>query len=105
MNFACHRFAAFATLVLTSLALTSPTPQPLHRVGPFLLGADISWVQEDEANGTIFYDRGERKDIFQILKDHGFNCIRLRVFVNPASPRGYAATSKEAFCDLPHTLL
>ncbi len=26
------------------------------------------------------------------------------MFVNPASPRGYAACSKEAFCDAAHTL-
>lgn len=32
----------------------------VHRVGPYILGADISWVQEDEANGAVFYDRGAR---------------------------------------------
>jgi arabinogalactan endo-1,4-beta-galactosidase len=68
-----------------------------------MLGADISWIQEDEANGTVYYDRGQREDVFQILKDHGFNYIRLRIFVNPGAPRGYAASSKEAFCDLEHT--
>jgi arabinogalactan endo-1,4-beta-galactosidase len=75
-----------------------------HREGPYILGADISWVQEDEANGTEYYDHGKREDVLVILKDHGFNYIRLRVFVNPGSPRGYAATSKEPFCDLSHTL-
>lgn len=98
------RFAALASLFLAPLALAAPTTQPFHRSGPFLIGADISWVQEDEANGSVYYDHGQRKDIFQILKDHGFNAIRLRVFVNPASPGGYAATSKEPFCDLPHAL-
>ncbi len=41
---------------------------------------------------------------FKILKDHGFNYVRLRVFVNPSAPRGYASMSKEAFCDAAHTL-
>ena len=91
-------------LTLSAEALASPATQPFHRDGPFLIGADISWIQEDEANGTAYYDHGQRQDIVQILKDHGFNCIRLRVFVNPGSARGYAATSKEPFCDLAHTL-
>jgi arabinogalactan endo-1,4-beta-galactosidase len=101
----CQSFAVLLTLALTPRILASATTQPFHRHGPFLLGADISWVQEDEANGTVYYDRGQQKDVFQILKDHGFNAIRLRVFVNPGSARGYAVTSKEAFCDLAHTLV
>ena len=92
-------------LLLSSFTAASAPVQPFHRTGPFLLGADISWVQEDEASGTVYYDHGKQQDIFQILKDHGFNAIRLRVFVNPASPHGYAATSKEPFCDLAHTLV
>jgi homoserine O-acetyltransferase len=60
-------------------------------------------VQEDEAEGSTYFDHGKQKDVFQILKDYGFNYIRLRVFVNPASPRGYAARSKEPFCDAAHT--
>lgn len=45
----------------------------------------------------------ERADVLKILKDRGFNYIRLRVFVNPGDQDGYAATSKETFCDLAHT--
>jgi len=86
----------------TCLAATSST-RPAHRTGPYILGADISWAEEDQANGTTFYDHGQRGDVFQILKSHGFNFIRLRVFVNPGAPGGYAATSKEPFCDMAHT--
>src|SRR5437762_14181120 len=38
-----------------------------------------------------------------ILKEHGFNYIRLRIFVDPHSERGYARRYDEAFCDLAHT--
>lgn len=90
---------AVAMLILTtSFALASPRP------APFILGADISWVPEDEADGAQYFDLGTRKDILQILKDHGFNAIRLRVFVDPSAPRGYAAGRPEAFCDLAHVL-
>ena len=68
---------------------------------PFIIGADISWVQQQEAEGIRWSDEGVEKDIFTILKDHGFNWIRLRVFVDPKAEGGY---SKEGFCDLEHTL-
>jgi beta-galactosidase/arabinogalactan endo-1,4-beta-galactosidase len=67
----------------------------------FILGADISWVQEQEDQGTRFSDHGQQKDILTILKDNGFNWIRLRVFVNPQAPKGY---SSKGYCDLDHTL-
>jgi arabinogalactan endo-1,4-beta-galactosidase len=102
-RFSLSFLSCLTLCVASAVAIASPATQPVHRSGPYILGADISWVQEDEANGTVYYDHGQRGDVFQILKDHGFNYIRLRVFVNPGAPRGYAATSKEPFCDLEHT--
>jgi len=67
----------------------------------FIIGADISWVDQDEAVGARYFDHGVQKDIFQILKDHKFNWIRLRTFVDPTAPGGY---SKAGYCDLAHTL-
>ena len=95
---------AIIVLCCLSLAIAAPTTQPFHQARPYIIGADISWIQEDEANGSTFYNDGKEADVFQILKNHGFNYIRLRVFVNPSSPIGYAARSKEAFCDAAHTL-
>jgi arabinogalactan endo-1,4-beta-galactosidase len=69
---------------------------------PSIIGADISWVQQQEAKGGRWTDEGVEKDILTILKDHGFNWIRLRVFVDPKAEGGY---SKEGYCDLQHTLL
>ena len=60
------------------------------RTGPFILGADVSWVPEDEADGAEYFDHGVKKDIFEILKEYKFNYIRLRLFVNPTSTNGYA---------------
>ncbi len=99
------RFAAFLIIVCAAPDFASPLAKLFHRAGPFIIGADISWVQEDEGNGTTYFDRGQREDIFKILKDHGFNYVRLRVFVDPAARDGYSAHSKEAFCDLAHTLV
>jgi arabinogalactan endo-1,4-beta-galactosidase len=74
---------------------------------PFMIGADISWVQEQEDQGVVFTDNGEEKDILEILSAHGFNFIRLRIFHDPGQPDGYQfawTTRAEPYCDLLHTI-
>lgn len=66
-----------------------------------MIGADISFLPELEAKGLKFKDNGLEKDAFEILKSHGFNYIRLRVFHDPATEKGYAP--QQGFCDLAHT--
>jgi hypothetical protein len=58
------------------------------RPWPFLIGADISWVPEDEAAGATYYLDGVRKDPLAIFRDAGFNALKLRLFVDPA--KGYS---------------
>jgi arabinogalactan endo-1,4-beta-galactosidase len=53
------------------------------RPGPFLIGADITWVPQDEADGAAYYAGGRQQDILVILREAGFNAIKLRVFVDP----------------------
>ena len=51
----------------------------------FIKGADISWITQMEDNGYEFYnDWGYRQDVLSILRDHGMNAVRLRVWVNPS---------------------
>lgn len=74
----------------------------------FIIGADVSFVQEQEDLGFVYLDDGVEKDIFEILKDHGFNYIRLRIFIDPGQPDGYQfawdESRAEPYCDLEHTL-
>ncbi|HEX5109176.1 MAG TPA: glycosyl hydrolase 53 family protein [Vicinamibacterales bacterium] len=51
-----------------------------------IVGADISSVQAAEDRGVKYSDGGVSKDILEILRDHGFNYIRLRVFNDPTKP-------------------
>jgi arabinogalactan endo-1,4-beta-galactosidase len=76
----------------------------------FIIGADISRVQQQEDSGTSFRDTDGSTPpgttstgggILTILKRHGFNYVRLRTFVNPAAPGGY---SSQGYCDLAHTI-
>jgi arabinogalactan endo-1,4-beta-galactosidase len=50
-----------------------------------ILGADISSLKKSEDMGGIYkYTDGTKADALQILKDHGLNYARLRVWVDPA---------------------
>ena len=64
----------------------------------YYVGADISWVQQREDAGTRYSDKGQVKDILAILKDHGFNAIRLRVFNDPtkATPEAGAKSRSKS---------
>ncbi|HER09352.1 MAG TPA: hypothetical protein ENO20_10640, partial [Bacteroides sp.] len=62
----------------------------------------ISFLPQHEDRGRKFYDRGKEKDAVRILKEHGLNYIRLRIFVNPENENGYAPGRE--FCGLDYTL-
>jgi beta-galactosidase len=72
-------------------------PRPIDK----MVGADISFLPELEAGGVKFSDNGVEKDAIQILKDHGINYIRLRIFNEPSNEKGYSP--EKGFCDLEHT--
>jgi arabinogalactan endo-1,4-beta-galactosidase len=50
---------------------------------PFMAGADISSLPVHEAAGAIYRDGGVAGDAIEILRDHGTNWFRLRLFVDP----------------------
>ncbi len=73
-------------------------PRPVDK----MIGADISFLPELEERGIKFKDKGVEKDAIEILRDHGFNYVRLRIFHNPSLEKGYSP--EKGFCDLKHTL-
>lgn len=51
----------------------------------FAMGADVGWLPQMEKTGYDFRDReGNSADCLKILKDHGMDTIRLRVWVDPS---------------------
>ncbi len=66
-----------------------------------IIGADISFVPQQEAGGMRFSDGGVQKDVLEIMKDHHFNWIRLRLFVDPTARGGYSAAG---YCGLDSTI-
>ena len=69
-------------LVLMGFLLMAPKPSSAA-TAPFLLGADISALAQMEHRGAPFTDNGKPEDAIAIFRRHGWNCFRLRLFVNP----------------------
>lgn len=77
----------------------------------FILGADISSVDEAVDLGATFVDTdGQQKTMLALLAAHGFNYVRLRTFVDPMNLYGYANPTGDAaylraepYCDRDHT--
>lgn len=92
----------FLTAVIAAAALTAceknpygPTgyqpggqeqETPVEPSGPaeYIKGADISWVTQMEQDGQKFYNAdGTETECTALMKELGFNAIRLRVWVDP----------------------
>lgn len=51
-----------------------------------LKGGDISQLTYVEQMGGKFYENGQEKDCIEILKNNGFNIVRLRLYNDPGNP-------------------
>jgi len=69
------------------------------RAADFAFGADLSFLKQAEARGKVFKDGTNALPGLQIFKNHGYNWIRLRIFVEPVGgnlPNDLAYTIAEA---------
>lgn len=65
----------------------------------FAFGADLSFLRQAEARGIVFKDGTNALPGLQIFRNHGYNWIRLRLFVEPVGehlPNNRAYTIAEA---------
>ncbi len=100
-----HTIPADVRLMTPTAEQLPLTTKPIGR----MIGADISFLPQIEsgaarfAGGTReFRENGAPVDAIELLKRHGFNLIRLRIFVNPENPKGYSPGI--GFCGLDSTL-
>ena len=81
-----------AILTLTSLIYAADPPQK----ETFIKGCDISFLPQMEKLGAAYSDKGQKKDLLVLMKDHGMNTVRLRVWHTPKN--GYCG--KEATLEM-----
>jgi arabinogalactan endo-1,4-beta-galactosidase len=76
---------ALSLTMIGGLSVAAAPAPKAEAATAFAKGADVSWLSEMEYYNWAFYnDAGTKQDALQILKDHGINSIRLRVWVNPS---------------------
>ena len=69
---------------MPTMIFAQPTTQP----SSFLLGADISMLARLEQRGAIYREDGKPQDAIHVFTHHGWNCFRLRLFVDPNGQGG-----------------
>jgi arabinogalactan endo-1,4-beta-galactosidase len=75
--------SSLAALALLLALLLFPKSLSAGEPQPFIVGADLSLLKTIEDHGVQFREDGMAQDPLSIFKDHGFNYVRLRLFVNP----------------------
>ncbi|MDH3290874.1 MAG: glycosyl hydrolase 53 family protein [Gemmatimonadota bacterium] len=100
-----HTIPGDVRLLTPTAAQLPTTTKPFDR----MIGADISFLPQIEngagrffQGGEKFFEDGQEVDAIELLKNHGFNSIRLRIFVNPKNEKGYSPGV--GFCGLDSTL-
>ncbi len=63
-----------------------PGPSESTELPEFLVGGDISFLPELEDHGAVYSDEEGARDLIQLLADHGFNAIRLKLWHTPEAP-------------------
>jgi arabinogalactan endo-1,4-beta-galactosidase len=93
-----RRIGFWALFIATCTTPQAQQPAPPSTPCPRLaIGADISFLPQAEAQGTVFRDNGIAAPGLQILRNHGYGWVRLRLFNHPTTlPNDLAYTLAEA---------
>jgi arabinogalactan endo-1,4-beta-galactosidase len=60
-----------------------PSAKVFYNPSTFVMGADLSYVNQVQDYGGVYKDSGVVKDPFAIFKNHGANVVRVRLWHNP----------------------
>ncbi len=100
-----HTIPADVELLTPTAEQLPATTKPIDR----MIGADISFLPQIEnragrfaRGGGKFFEAGKEIDAIELLANHGFNYIRLRIFHTPENEKGYSPGV--GFCGLDSTL-
>jgi len=71
------------TKKMNSTASPAASPTIFYKSNQFVMGADLSYVNQVLDYGGIYKDSDKLKDPYTIFKDHGANLVRVRLWHNP----------------------
>jgi len=70
--------------MLRSVLLVAVLVLPgMTRAADYAIGADVSFLRQAEQQGVAFKEDGKKKPGLQILHEHGYGWVRLRLFHTP----------------------
>lgn len=89
-----RRSSVFAALAFFAATLPCFGQQAVHgQPREYAIGADVSFLAQAEQQGGLFRENGVAKPGLAILRDHGYNWVRLRIFHAPTTlPNNFAYT-------------
>lgn len=67
----------------TSIEKSKVSNTTFYTPDKFVMGADLSYVNQVEDYGGKFKDSGQVRDVFKIFKQHGCNLVRVRLWHTP----------------------
>jgi len=77
------------------------SPPQFYTVDEFVMGADLSYVNQVLDHGGVYRDSGLVKDPYRIFSGHGANVVRLRLWHNPKWIQdAYGTSSSQLYSDL-----
>lgn len=69
-----------ACVFLAALCLSPAAPAQTYAIG-----ADVSFLAKCEQDGLVFKEDGKPIDVLALLREHGYNWVRLRIFHDPSA--------------------
>lgn len=77
-------FLSFSCKKSNVQPIESPTTKyHLYTADEFAMGVDLSYANQIEDHGGVYRDSSLVRDPFRIMKDHGANLVRVRLWNNP----------------------
>lgn len=76
----------FLTLSCKKNTVTPVDQKPTYHLftpDVFAMGVDLSYANQIEDHGGLYRDSSAVRDLFRIMKDHGANMVRVRLWNNP----------------------
>ncbi len=88
----------FACSCKKNISAAKPIEKVNYPLSKFSMGTDLSYADIMQDAGKVYRDSGKVKDVFSIMKAHGCNTVRLRLWHTPSA---YGNAGDQRYNSLP----
>ncbi len=83
MSTSIKKLLGLALFLLAFNSCAWPQSKEKHIHSNYAVGADVSFSKMAQDSGTTFKYQGQAEPVLDILREHGYNWVRLRLFYHP----------------------